>query len=74
MRKFGFPISAIVLSTMLVPNFEGSFLRSMTLGMGEPSIFTPDHGCQPHDRINQPLCIKRRAGHEGEDWRGTKAG
>ncbi|MEZ2127767.1 MULTISPECIES: tripartite tricarboxylate transporter permease [unclassified Sinorhizobium] len=38
LRKFGFPVSPIVLSMVLVPNLESSFQQSMTLGMGDPSI------------------------------------
>ena len=39
LRKFGFPISPIVLSMVLIPNFESSFQQSMVLGMGDPRIF-----------------------------------
>jgi putative tricarboxylic transport membrane protein len=39
LRKFGFPISPIVLSMILVPGFEAAFQQSMVLGMGDPRIF-----------------------------------
>ncbi|WP_201835454.1 tripartite tricarboxylate transporter permease [Microvirga zambiensis] len=39
LRKFGFPISPIVLSMVLVPNLEASFQQSMVLGMGDLRIF-----------------------------------
>ena len=39
LRKFGYPISPIVLSMILVPNLEASFQQSMVLGMGDPRIF-----------------------------------
>ena len=39
LRKFGYPISPIVLSMILVPNLEASFQQSMVLGMGSPAIF-----------------------------------
>ena len=39
LRKFGFPISPLVLSMVLVPTFEASFQQSMVLGMGDLRIF-----------------------------------
>jgi putative tricarboxylic transport membrane protein len=39
LRKLGFPIAPMVLSMILIPNFEASFQQSMVLGMGSPRIF-----------------------------------
>ncbi|MDA8124336.1 MAG: tripartite tricarboxylate transporter permease [Deltaproteobacteria bacterium] len=39
LRKLGFPISPLVLSMILIPQFEASFQQSMVLGMGSPQIF-----------------------------------
>jgi putative tricarboxylic transport membrane protein len=39
LRRYGFPISPIVLSMVLVPQLEASFQQSLVLGMGSLSIF-----------------------------------